>query len=614
MIIRTLSQTRPLLFSALLLKVGLAFAYSVPFVSEQAGELEMQLHMAQPTGETASAPDAAQLQQALRLVEAGKLSEALQIAQRSVATFPNSAASQEILGVVLGLSGDIANSRKAFEKALSIESRRWTAMVKLGDLAYAEKQLKQAEAHYRAAAAINPADGQLAQRLGLIEVANGNLTAAASQFEKGVAVLQDDVVSVRPYLGAIYNLRGEYQRTLDLFKSVPLDKVKHYAAYMVVAEAKFRLGKTAEALALLEKARAAAPRNPAPWLMTGRIARQAGDYRLAISALTESLRLRPNAPGTEMELALAEISSGKAEAGIKRAEAVAKGAADNPFAALGLAQVYAAADKRQQAIDAYKALLPTPSVARKATFGLARELEKDGRFAESEELMAAQVRKDPRDIDALQHLGSIQATQRKYKEAIASFESGLVLAPDDPNLLRLCSIAYAKLGDYRKAIQLAEKLTRVVPKSNAALLLLAVNTEDAGDKAAAERHYRTLLARDPGNIIGQNNLALLLLARGETREAARLADALYKVAPNNADVRDSVGWIYFQTGRKSEALTLLQKLPPDSPSAGAWYHLAVALADKGERKKAAEAARKALALNPDFRYAREAKILAEAAK
>jgi tetratricopeptide (TPR) repeat protein len=245
---------------------------------------------------------------------------------------------------------------------------------------------------------------------------------------------------------------------------------------------------------------------------------------------------------------------------------------------------------------------------------LRAELEKDGRFAESEELMAAQARKDPRDIDALQHLGSIQATQRKYKEAIASFESGLVLAPDDPNLLRLCSIAYAKLGDYRKAIQLAEKLTRVVPKSNAALLLLAVNTEDSGDKAAAERHYRTLLARDPGNIIGQNNLALLLLARGETREAARLADALFKVAPNNADVRDSVGWIYFQTGRKSEALTLLQKLPPDSPSAGAWYHLAVALADKGELKKAAEAARKALALNPDFRYAREAKILAEAAK
>ncbi len=250
MIIRTLSQTRPLLFSALLLKVGLAFAYSVPFVSEQAGELEMQLHMAQPTGEIASAPDAAQLQQALRLVEAGKLSEALQIAQRSVATFPNSAASQEILGVVLGLSGDIANSRKAFEKALSIESRRWTAMVKLGDLAYAEKQIKQAETQYRAAAAINPADGQLAQRLGLIEVANGNLTAAASQFEKGVAVLQDDVVSVRPYLGAIYNLRGEYQRTLDLFKSVPLDKVKHYAAYMVVAEAKFRLGKKEDADAI----------------------------------------------------------------------------------------------------------------------------------------------------------------------------------------------------------------------------------------------------------------------------------------------------------------------------------------------------------------------------
>ncbi len=609
---RKIPPAKLLLLTVLLLRADGAFAYVLPSPSEQAS-FDFQPKMAQPASELSTAPDAAQLKQALRLFEAGKLKEGLQIAQQSVAAYPNSAASQEVLGVALGLSGDIANARQAFEKALSIEPKRWTAMVKLGDLAYAEKQLKQAEKHYRAAAAIKPDDGQLAQRLGLIEAANGNLAAAAIQFEKGVAELDADVVSIRPNLGAIYNRRGEYQRTLDLFKSVPLDKVKDYAAYTVVAEARFGLGKPAEALALLEKARAAAPRHPVPWLITGRIARQTQDYRLAISALTEYLRLRPNAPGGEMELALAEIGSGKTDAGLKRAEAVAGRTANNPFIALGLAQAYAAAGKRQQASDAFKALSATPSVARAATFGLAAELEKDGRFAESEELMAAQARKDPRDIDALQRLGSLQATQKKYQEAVTSFERGLTLAPDDPNLLRLCSIAYAKLADYRKAIALAEKLTRVTPNSKAALLLLAVTTEESGDKSGAERHYRSLLARDPGNIVGQNNLALLLLARGEYREAARLADALHKAVPNNPDVRDSVGWIYFQTGRKAEGLALLQKLPPDSGSPGAWYHLAVALADKGERKKAAEAANKALALNPNFRNAREAKMLAEAA-
>jgi len=606
-------KANALLFCALLLKAGLAFPYSTPLPSDLSSP-ELQQIFAQPVGGLSAAKDAAQLKQALNAAQSGKLDEALQIARKSVAAYPTSASSHEVLGVVLGLKGDLANSRLAFEKAISLEPGQWTAMVKLGDIDYAEKQLKQAEIHYREAEALKPADGQLAQRLGLIEEAHGNQDAAASYFEKGVAVLDNDTVSIRPNLAAIYNLRGQYRQTIDLFKSIPLDKVKSTPAYMVVAEAKFGLEKPAEALVLLEKARATAPKNPAPWLLTGRIARSTGDYPLALKAFTEALRLAPDTPGIELELAFTEIASGKPEAGIKRAEAVAKRLPKDPFVSLGLAQAYAAGGNKTQAIERYRSLLATPGVARKATIGLASALENDSRFNESETLLVDYIKKNPQDVEAIQHLGSVQATQRKYKAAIASFDSALTLAPENPNLLRLNAMSNAKLGNYKQAISLSEKLTKISPSSPSAWLLLATFSEEAGELTSAERYYRMTLARAPNNIIAQNNLALLLLARNEKREANKLADALKASSPSNPQIMDTVGWIYFQSGRKGEALPLLQRIQAESRSAGAWYHLAVALADKGERQKAAEAANKALALNPEFKNAKEAKALADASK
>lgn len=611
--IRKKLPTNALLLCALLLKAGFAFSVSTPLPADLFAP-ELQQMKAQPVGGIDAAKDAAQLKQALSAAQSGKLEEAMQIARKSVAANPASASSHEVLGVVLGLKGDLANSRLEFEKAISLEPGQWTAMVKLGDIDYAERQLKQAEANYRKAEALKPTDGQLAQRLGLIEEARGNLDAAANYFENGVAVLDNDAVSIRPNLAAIYNLRGQYQKAIDLFKSVPLDKVKSTPAYMVVAEAKFGLNKQAEALALLEKARSATPKNPAPWILTGRIARSAGENPLALKAFTEALRLRPEASGIELELALTEIANGKPEAGIKRAEEVAKRLPNDPLASLGLAQAYAESGNKAQAIERYRALLTNPSVARKATIGLADALENDNRFSESETLLVDYIKKYPQDVEAIQHLGSVQATQRKYKAAIASFDSALVLSPENPNLLRLSAVSYAKLGNYKQAIVLSEKLTKISPSSSSAWLLLATFSEEAGELTSAERYYRTVLARAPNNVIAQNNLAILLLTRGEKREANKFADSLKVSSPNNAEIMDTVGWVYFQTGRKSEALPILERIQADKRSAGTWYHLAVVLADKGERQKAAEAASKALSLNPDFKYAREAKALAEAAK
>ena len=62
---------------------------------------------------------------------------------------------------------------------------------------------------------------------------------------------------------------------------------------------------------------------------------------------------------------------------------------------------------------------------------------------------------------------------------------------------------------------------------------------------------------DATNVIALNNLAYLL-ARDNPDEAVKLAQQAVELAPENADVQDTLGWVYYRKGLYSAALPYLQ--------------------------------------------------------
>ena len=556
-------------------------------------------------------PSTSSLQAALAALNAGRLDEARHLAQSELTVAPNTAPAHEILGAIWALDGDLVQARKALEKALSLDSRQWTAQVKLGDLDLAQGNRLAAQKHFEAASKLGGDDPQLQQRLGLMAFYNGHFDAAETHFRKGVVGLAADSVSIRPYLAWIHNQRGHYAQTLALFQEVPLQKMNDAQSYIAVGTALAGLDRMQEAKTLLDDARPRLPAHPGLWLLSGRILRQMGLFTEALPVLTKAVQLSPNNREAGMDLALAEIGAGNLPAGLARAQKLAQSAPANTSLQLGMAQAYAQAQQPDKAIAAYRSLLDAPQARRSAALGLARQLMLAGSYKDAQAVLEKVQTHEPHDTEILRMLGSVQATQGHYATAAQTYRKALQQKPVQPELLQLMSMAQARAGDAAGALQTAQKLVDMEPENPKALLLLAMQQEGAGKLEQAQSSYEAVLARDSQNLVAGNNLALILLERGQTQRAQDLATQLHQRAGNDPQLLDTVGWVYLRSNRIAEGRKILEQviaLPNASPNA--WYHYAVLLSEQGEKQKAGEAARKALALSPTFKYARQARALA----
>ena len=110
--------------------------------------------------------------------------------------------------------------------------------------------------------------------------------------------------------------------------------------------------------------------------------------------------------------------------------------------------------------------------------------------------------------------------------------------------------------------------------------------------------YRKALALNPQDPRPYNNLAYLYAEqRRNLDEALGLARRAAELAPKNASVQDTLGWVYLARGQMPEAersLTDAVALAPQQPTIR--YHLGVAHYQRGQKAEAAAAFRRALEL------------------
>ena len=107
-----------------------------------------------------------------------------------------------------------------------------------------------------------------------------------------------------------------------------------------------------------------------------------------------------------------------------------------------------------------------------------------------------------------------------------------------------------------------------------------------------------------------NNLAWLYFEKGDAR-AKELAREAYAVAPEQAEILDTYGWILLeQGGDVAKALDLLAKAHAKYPTnAEIAYHLAQAQVKAGHPAQARSTLQGLLSGNPDFPQREEAEAL-----
>ena len=221
----------------------------------------------------------------------------------------------------------------------------------------------------------------------------------------------------------------------------------------------------------------------------------------------------------------------------------------------------------------------------------------------------AWLAESPDDLELWLIAGSTFARVGDAKEAEAAFQKILALDPTNLeayNKLGAIYVAQRRLDEAKKTY--SDAATRL-PKPVAAITMVGIILSLQNQPEQARAQYERALSIEPEAPVAANNLAWDNVVRGGNLDVAlQLAQTAKAKLPNNAEVSDTLGWIYYKKGLAGLAITALKDgVTQDRSNPLIHYHLGLAYVKNGNRPEAQRSLEEALKLDPRFAGADDAK-------
>jgi tetratricopeptide (TPR) repeat protein len=196
-------------------------------------------------------------------------------------------------------------------------------------------------------------------------------------------------------------------------------------------------------------------------------------------------------------------------------------------------------------------------------------------------------------------LGQWYLSHGKPAEARQSFEAAQTA---DPGFVP-ADLALAAIDRLEQRSDAARRhLTAALagdPKNVPALLMLAAIESDEGNRPEAIKKYRAVLDIESSNLFALNSLAYAL-ALDQPDEALKYAEQAGEIAPHNASVEDTLGWVYYRMGIYGTAVSHLKKAVANEPTPRREFHLGMSYLKSGDRDMAETTLRAALQKEPNL--------------
>ena len=175
--------------------------------------------------------------------------------------------------------------------------------------------------------------------------------------------------------------------------------------------------------------------------------------------------------------------------------------------------------------------------------------------------------------------GSLLLKRGQDNEAIAHYQTSLVLQPDDAVTRYNLGVALGKRGQTDEAIRQYQEALRLKPDYTEAHINLGGALGLNGQTDEAIRQFQEALRLKPEQADTHYNLAVALSQKGQTGQAIRHYQEALRLGPDRAETHNQLGSALYQQGRVGEAIQQFQealRLKPDY--ADARKNLVVALA------------------------------------
>jgi tetratricopeptide (TPR) repeat protein len=464
-----------------------------------------------------------------------------------------------------------------------------------------------------------------------------------------------DALAARPGMMAIANLRrariehqlGRSESAFALLEGVLAKEPKNVAALVLKGHWLLAGHHLDPALSAAQAALAA---DPQAWeahdlLGSVHVARKSREE--AVQAFTEALRLNPRALRAQIALAELHMAEGRQESALRFAEEAVQSSPTSGLARLALVRALTAtgevarAERELQPLVVVGADLVHVQLAigelemrRRNFVGARRAFERASQIdPKSEAVVAALIRVDtgekntpealkradalvassPGSADALYLAAKTQARAGNFALAESTLQKLVSLDPNFADGYTLLAEVYLNQQKLEDARLVYEGIIARRPTDLPAHTMLATLLQAQRKHVEARKMFEKILTFDSRSVIANNNLAYMYAEEGtDLNRALSLAQTAAAAAPNDPDVSDTLGWVYYKRDLPGPAIDAFKhSIAKDSKNPLYHFHLGLAYAKAEKPAEARMAIQQALKLDPNFEHANEArKILA----
>lgn len=573
----------------------------------------------------------------LLLAESAQTPQAIEAARTILQKLPT-AKTAPVLTALAGLEFHqrrLPEAEALLKQAVSLDPKSAAANVSLGTLCLARNDPKAAEEYFSAAWANSSPRSPRKLIYVRFKLQTGDVAAARRLLTELTSQAPD---CLAPMLGLaeIAAREKQYDEALALVDRILSRDSSHYPAMAIQARLLLAKGKPDQALAILKKLEKLQPKNPeiqyqsalchlaqnnmeqalgslnqaiafAPGyadaiLLLADINLRKGEAKAASASLKTLVTQQPNLIPAKFLLARAYVSQGQIDEALTTFKEISAGAPDDPNYLLPIAIIY----RQQKKFDEARKTL-SKILERSPDFGPAIEQLTDldlisGDLASARTRIENLMAKQPALVAAHLLIAKVCLAEKKTAQAEAALLKAIELQPETTPAYYMLASIYIQDHQEQKALDQLQQLAGKTPNDPALHMRIAVLQERLKNYPAARDAYEKILAIKPNFVLALNNLAYLYGNQfNQAERGLPLAQKARGLAPLDASVADTLGWILYQQGQFKQARTLFQESAnKSSEDATVQFHLGMARYMMGETEGARSALSRALQLNADL--------------
>ncbi len=500
------------------------------------------------------------------------------------------------------------DAEATLQKLVARKPQADTPLIHLGDYFTALGQPEKALVSYRRATEVVPSSSNARDKL----IGHYLDTGKIAEAEPLVNALRDK--DKHDLMGRFFDARlklahAKPDEALTLLQAVLKDSPQFAGAHHFLGIAYLQKQQLPQAKAAIADAVKFNPQLSDARTALAQIHLAEGSVDLALEQAQAAIQINPRNVQAAIVAGTAYLRKGDLTKSRKVFEAIAQAAPKEPIGPYNLGLVARAEKNTTKALAYFEEALAKRATAIEPILQIVAIKSVQGKTQEARERVIKQLETVPNSPLLHNLVGQLWLNAKDPAQAEQSFKTaieidGSALAP----YLNLAQLYY-QTGKVDQSIIEYETILAKTPNAPAALMMLGIIHEGRKEYDKAKERYDQILKLNPRFAPAANNLAWLIAEQGGNLDVALShAQTAREQRPEDPNIADTLGWIYYKKNASLLAVSLLKEAADKLPNEPlVHYHLGMAQAKNGEVAAAKDALQTALKLNQHFTGAEDAK-------